>query len=364
MTHRSYSAWIVAASMLAALACEEKQQSDAKPAPSARADSGAPHAAGVDKNIAEAVAEVAGGTAPGMENAPPASGVFAPGTADKEIRMGDPPKIALGGKGDGPTARFGTVAPKKKFDAKVVVAVQMGPRSAMPTVEVSVSMDPPQAPAEGADKPAATETVLRVTGAKLPSDQPGELPPGLDKQISKVKGSKYHFQFGPNGGARLANIEVSKDADSGLVPVLAAAGEALSIAFAPYPAEPVGAGAFWMVTSRESFLGLDVVSYRMMKLQKVDGDHATLGVSTRYYVVSGQLGFPGLPPHTVAEYNQTGNGSIAVSVAQPSLVQGEDTDTLLANLSVAPKDVPQGMPPGQPLPLRFDIRTKFVMGGG
>ena len=366
MTKVWYSPLVLAAVVGAAPACEEKTSSDAKPASSAKADSGAPHGAGIDKNIAEAVAEVAGGTAPGSPNGPPESGVFAPGAADKEIRAGDPPKIALGGKGDGATVRFGAAGPpKKKFDAKVLVAVQMGPRSAMPTVEVSFSMEAPAAPpAEGAEKPLVADTVLRVSGVKLPADQPGELPPGLDKQIGKLRGSRVHFDFGANGGGRLTGMEIAKDADAGLIPVLSTAADTLSLAFSPYPAEPVGAGAFWMVTTRETFLGLDMVTYRMMKLQKVDGDRAVVAVTTKHYVVSGELGFPGLPHHKVVEFNETGNGSVMVPVAQPSFAQGEKTEALLANLAPSGQDVPQGLPPGQALPIHFELKTKFAAGGG
>jgi hypothetical protein len=126
----------------------------------------------------------------------------------------------------------------------------------------------------------------------------------------------------------------------------------------------VGAGAVWMVTSRESFIGLDVVVYRMMKLQKIDGERATIGVSTKHYVVSGQLGFPGLPAHQVAEFNQTGNATIVVPVAQPSLVQGENTEVLLANLNLNGKDAPQGMAQGQQVPIHFELRTKLNASGG
>src|SRR6185436_2066021 len=102
----------------------------------------------------------------------------------------------------------------KKLDAKVVVSVQMGPRSAMPTVELSVTQEASAAPESADDKPAGpTEMTLRVAGSKLASDQPGELPAGLEKEIGKLKGSKYHFVVGANGAGRLAGIDIPKEAD-------------------------------------------------------------------------------------------------------------------------------------------------------
>jgi hypothetical protein len=352
---------LLAALLAAAPACEEKSKSDAKPAPSAKTDGGAPHGGGVDKNIAQAVAEIAGGNGPGGSG-PPANGVFAPGAADKEIRAGDPPKLSVGGKGDGPTVSF-AVGSKKKLEARVVVSVQMGPRSALPTVELSISQEVAP-PAESEEKaPTVAETTLRVSGAKLSSEQPGELPPGLDKQISKLKGSKYHFVVAPNGAGRLVGIEVQKEADPGLATILETAGDTLSLAMLPYPTEPVGAGAFWMVASRGTFFGLDTVAYRMMKLQKIENDKATINVSTKHYVVSGQLGFPGLPPHKIGEFNQTGTGSLVVPVAQPSGVQGENSEVLLANLVSNGQASPQGIPAGQQLPIHFELRTKILAAG-
>ena len=354
----------VAATVVMVAACESKSHSEAKPAASAKADGGAPRAAGVDKNIAEAVAEVAGGKGPGASG-PPSTGVFAPGAADKEIRSGDPPMLALGGKGEGATVTFAAGPSKKKLEAKVVVSIQMGPRQAMPTVELAVTQEVPAAAESAGDKPVAAETVLRVSGAKLSSEQPGELPPGLDKEITKLKGSKYHFVVGSNGAGRLAGIDLPKDADSGFVTILETVGDTLSLTMLPFPTEPVGAGAFWMVTTRGSFFGLETVSYRMMKLQRIENDRATIAMSTKHYVVSGRIGLQGLPPHKVGEFNQTGNGTLVVPVAQPSVIQGENTEALLANLvSDGQAGQQGGIPPGQQLPIHFELRTKILPSGG
>jgi hypothetical protein len=354
---------LLGAILVAVAACEDKTHSEAKPASSAKADGGTPRSAGVDKNIAEAVAEVAGGKGPGGSG-PPANGVFAPGAADKEVRAGDPPTVALGGKGEGATVTFASGPPKKKLDAKIVVSVQMGPRSAMPTVELSVTQDANAAAEPAEDKPSGpAEMTLRVAGSKLASEQPGELPAGLDKEIGKLKGSKYHFVVGANGAGRLAGIDIPKEADPGLATILETAADTLSLAMLPYPTEPVGAGAFWMVKTRGSMFGIETVSYRMMKLQRVENDRATIAVNTKHYVVSGRLGFPGLPPHKIGEFNQTGNGTIVVPVAQPSSVQGENTEALLANLvSDGQAGGGQSIPPGQQLPIHFELRTKMVAG--
>jgi hypothetical protein len=338
--------------------CDDKQAQ--KKPEIEKSDGGPPHSSGVDKNIAEAVAAVAGGNGSPSASGPPASGVFAPGTADREIRAGDPPKLVVGGKGSGPTVQFVTGLPKsgKKLEGQVEVSVQTGPRSAMPTIDLLFSFESPPPNAGATEAPAGpVELVGRVLASRLAKDQPGELPPGLDQQIARARGSRVRFELGPNGTGRVAGVDVSKDFDESLGQVVRSASDGLSLAFLPYPAEPVGVGAFWMVTSRESFAGLDVVSYRMMKLDKIEGPRATITVNTKRYVAGGQLGFAGIPPHQIVEFTGTTTGQVVVPVSSPSALVGELADAIAAGL------VAQQSPQGQPgrLAIQLQIRTRFSL---
>jgi hypothetical protein len=365
MVTARHSPW-VGSFLIAALAlapgCEDKQVQ--KKSEIEKADGAAPRAAGVDKNIAEAVAAVAGGKAgPGAGSGPPESGVFAAGAAEHEIRPGEPPKLALGGKGSGATVQFLTAAPKsgKKLEGQIEVAVQTGPRSAMPTVDLLLSFEPaaPKAVAEGAP-PGPVELVGRVMAARLAKDQPGELPPGLDQQIARARGSRIRFELAPSGTGRVVGVEVSKDFDESLGQIVRSASDGLSLAFLPYPTEPVGVGAFWMVTSRESFAGLDVVSYRMMKLDRIDGPRATISVSTKRYVAGGQVGFAGIPPHKVVEFSGTTTGQVVVPVGNPAALQGELADAIVAN--IVAQQAPQAPPaPQARLSIHLEIRMRFAL---
>lgn len=347
--------------------CEDKQ---AQKKPEAeKSDGGPPHAAGVDRNIAEAVAAVAGGKgSPSGAGGPPESGVFAPGAAEHEIRPGEPPRVVLGGKGSGPTVQFVTGAPKsgKKLEGQVEVSIQTGPRSAMPTVDLLLSFEPSAPKAAPADAPpgstpgsppALSELIGKVTAARLAKEQPGELPPGLDQQIAKARGSRIHFELGPSGTGRVVGVEVAKEFDESLAQVVRSASDGLALAFLPYPTEPVGVGGFWMVTSRESFAGLDVVSYRMMKLEKIDGPRATILVNTKRYVAGGQVAFAGIPPHQVVEFQGTTTGQVVVPVTNPAALQGELADAIGAN--IVAQQSPQG-PPGR-LSIHLEIRTRFAL---
>jgi len=345
----------------AAAACD-KTENAATAEPKKAADAGAPHASGVEKDIVDAVNQVAGGSGtPGSPaNGPPPDGVFPPGAADHEIAPNALPKIAVGSKGSGPTIHFSAPKPDKKFAGKLIVGVQMGARSALPTVEFALSIEP-STPAESATSapPARTELVARVVSAKpaAAAQQPGDLPPGMDRLIAKMKGSRIHVEVGPDGGGRITSIESSKDAEEGLGESLRAASESLALVFLPYPSDPVGVGAYWMVTSRENYGGLDVVSYRMIKLQQIDGATATLGITTKRYVAGGQLAFGGIPPHHVVGFQGTATGSIAVPAADPEAINGQSQDSLLA--AALPN---AAGPNGQPLQAHLEFHSALAFG--
>ena len=78
-------------------------------------------------------------------------------------------------------------------------------------------------------------------------------------------------------------------------------------------AKPLGAGGYFMVTSRDDFLGLDLVTYRLVKVKSVTAEVATLDVSTKRYAASRTFDFPGLPPDiekTLAEFQSTSEGTV------------------------------------------------------
>lgn len=361
MTHRHpTSVWALVAAVAVSTGCEDKP-APKQESPSAKGDGGAERSAAVDKNIAEAVAAVAGGQPTGGALAgPPPTGVFPPGAADKEMKAGDPPRLTLGGKGSAPTVTFAAPARKagKKQEGTVEVAVQTGPQSALPTVDLKFSFEGATAPGAAADAPVS-QVDARVTAAKLAARQPGQLPPGLDAQIAKLKGSKIRFELQANGAGRALGVETPKEADPSLSQIARSAGDALFVEFMPYPAEPVGVGAYWMIASRESFLGLDVLAYRMVKLEKIEGDKVTLDVSTKRYAAGGHLGLEGLPPHDIAEFNGNTSGKVMVSARDPLAVQAQLTDVLLATLT------PQGGgPPGQRMGLQLQVQTAVDVGGG
>ncbi len=367
MAYRRSSFIGVALALLVSTACDKKEGTAATAETAKPSDGGVPHSSAEDKSIAEAVAQVAQGSGgPGTPaGGPPENGVFAPGVADREMRPGDLPKIAVGSKGSGPTVHLVGGIPKagKKFGARMQIALQMGPRAAMPTIELMFALDSPAASTDPAAPAGPSKVVARVVGAKpaAASEQPGELPPGTDKQIGKIKGSKVELDVGPNGGARVTAVTASPDMDEALGVLLRSASESLVLLFLPYPTDPVGADAYWMVTSRETFAGLDVLSYRMVKVASIEGDHASLGITTKRYVAGGQLGFQGIPPHHIEEFNGSATDQLIVTASDPTMLHADLDDQLLGNLTPDGQSAPPGQPGGH-MQVHLEFRSKVATG--
>ncbi|HEX3596503.1 MAG TPA: hypothetical protein VHU80_15440 [Polyangiaceae bacterium] len=341
----------------AATACEDKKA--AKPAEGG--DSGAPKAASHgDKSIVEALQ--AEGSAMAQQG-PPETGVFPPGGADRELKVGDPPKFSLGLKGQDPKVQLmpPPAKPAKKLEGKIEVSVQTGPRSAMPTVELTLVADPSDKPADPATAaPAVNEFIVKTMSSKLGADQPGQLPPGADKLIAKARGSRFTIQVLPGGSGKVTSVEPSKELDESLALVVRAASDAFTFAFGQYPTEPVGKDAFWMVTTREQYAGLDAVVYRMYKVVEAKPDHVMLDVQVKRLVSPGQLAMPGIPPHHVEQFNDTVTGRVEVLPSDTSNIHADLTDTIIAGLT--PEGAAAAQAQGQHMGIQMQIKTRVALG--
>lgn len=348
--------------LLPGLGCDEKPATHATAGADAGARSTSPV---VDPNIAAAVREVA--KAPLAETAgggsdvkePPPNGVFAAGEADKEMAPGSPPKLTLGTTGGTPKLALEGIVlePKKPRELAATVAVRTGPRAALPTIDLILKLkaEPPKKDDEGSG--AAGLAVLgRVESAKPSREQPGTLPAGVEEQIAKLVGSRLEYRLSENGALSSMSVHVPGGAEAALGRVVEGVGELASTLHVPFPAEPVGPGAYWMITSREQYIGLDVVAYRMFKVEDVSGSEATLSIATKRYVAGGQVTFPGLPKHEVDEFRGEGRGEIVVEPSR-GIVRARVQDTLLSNL--APEGDPQ-----RRITIQLDVTSTVTLPSG
>ncbi|MBM4362230.1 MAG: hypothetical protein FJ104_06080, partial [Deltaproteobacteria bacterium] len=258
---------------------------------------------------------------------------------------------------------FAAAGPRagKKPTGTVELAIQTGPRSALPTIELSFALEP-----EGktdADLRGPSEVVARAVSAKLAKTQPGALPPGLDAEVAKLKGGRLRWLVAPSGAGRLIAAELPASVEPSLGQVLGSAGDALSLVFTPYPTEPVGVGAYWMVTSRDRYAGLDVVAYRMVKVEASDASGVTLSVNTRRFAAGGSFALPGIPPHRVEQFQGNTSARLLVNPAEPSSLRGEAQDVIgvgMVTTEAMPRPGAPPAPAGEKIGLELRIRAALA----
>lgn len=309
------------------------QKDEPKPE-AARKDAEAPAKVdAIDPDLAQAVAAAsaapARGTVPGQaEGGPPPDGVFGPGMADKEAPKGGAPKITLGGEGSEPRQKLGPGKPTK-LTGTIQVALQSDPRQGAIPVLISLAVEPKKA--EGKDAPeGAQQVVVRVTGAKV--DAPG-VPKEMDDQVAKVKGSKLEYTLSPNGTPGPLKVTATKGAPEDFLRSLSDALVLLSI---PYPDKPLGAGGFFMVTSRDELMGMDLVTYRMVKVKEVTPESVTLDVNTKRYSASRTLELPGMPPEmdkNLFQFEAMSEGTVRLPLGAVLPTQGEINSVLAAQFA-------------------------------
>jgi hypothetical protein len=320
------------------LGCEKTEQH--------RDDSAAASDAGVSKvsdepDLDKAVANV-GAAQPmaagnGAADGPPPNGIFSPGGADKAMAKGSAATLTLGGDGSAPRVQLGPAAkPGTKRSGSIEVATQADPRQGAIPISLSLSIEALKSKTDSdAGAPSATQMVARVTGASI--NAPG-VPPDVAAGVAKLKGSHIDYQVSPDGAGSNFRFEAAKGADPVFRDAVRSLSDTLTLLVLPFPTKPVGVGAFWMVTTRDLVMGLDVVTYRLIKVEKVEGTLATLSVNTKRYAASPAFDIEGLPPevpHVMAEFHAGGDGSLTVSAGE-AFPKGGQLDSVVAAALGAP----------------------------
>ncbi len=323
---------------LAALGCQKTEPKEETKRPDA--DAGTKVEA-IDPDLAQAVAQASvgvpsRGAAPAqVEGGPPPDGVFAPGGADKELARGAMPKITLGSEGSAPKAQLGPGKNPAKLSGTIQIALQSDPRQGAIPVLLTLSFEPKklEAPAEGDKAAAVSQPVLvKVTAAKIDAPQ---VPKEVDEQVAKLKGSKLEYSILPGGAGAGFRFDVPKGVPPDFRDMIRSLSDAISLLTIPFPDKPLGAGGYFMVTSRDDFLGLDLVSYRLIKVKQVTPEGATLDVSTKRYAATRSFDFPGLPPEiekNLAEFQATSEGTVELPSGALLPTKGQVSSVFAAQL--------------------------------
>jgi hypothetical protein len=334
-----------------AFGCDKKEKQRDSEGDNSASDAGAskenklgadePDLAKAMGSVAAARANPAAGTAGG----PPPTGIFGPGEADKAAAKGAPASLTVGSDGSEPRVLLGApLKPGIKRAGTIDVATQSDPQQGAIPIQFAVTFESLKPKAEGEVKPKAegeaaaatlTQIVVKVMGAKI--NAPG-VPADLANAVSKLKGSRVEYQVGADGTAVNLRNEIPKGVDAGFRDPVQALSDLLVGVALPFPSKPVGLGGYWMVTSRDAVMGLDVVTYRLVKVEKIEGTSVSLSVNTKRYAASPAFELEGLPPdapRVMAEFRAAGEGKISVAVGDALPKEGELQSMIGAALGAA-----------------------------
>ncbi|MEO8182271.1 MAG: hypothetical protein ABI895_25830 [Deltaproteobacteria bacterium] len=314
----------------------------------------------IDRKIASAMAAMrseAREGSTGAQGTPPPNGILGPEGALRELPPGTSAQIVLGAEGAAPRVRLGV---QRAIGAGPSGTLQLSYRSGgsvMPTVDLDfkakTSAESVAGAAAGAAPSAPLATRFGFVDARPAADQPGRLPENARAEIAKLKGSWVDFVSAPEGGVLSQRFAVAGN-NPVLQPLVQGSAVALSALELPYPTAPVGVGAYWMVKSRETAEGADVLAYRMVRLTELSQNVAHLTVSTRRYLITPQLTLQGLPAHHVRQFQSEGTAQLILPVgaAYPTSAEIKDQFTSL----VSPDERP-----AQAMPVQSELTAKLTL---
>lgn len=345
----------IAGSLL--VGCKKETPASTAPEPAKSAESDPVKA--LDPDLAQAVAQASAtpkaGGRPGaraQDGGPPPNGIFPPGAADREAKRGAPPKITLGSEGATPRQTLSLVPkPGTRVTGKAMVELQHDPRQGGLPVELGVVFEAQQPKGAGGGgagaEAAAIPVVVRVTSAKVAI--PGA-PAELEREVATLAGARVSYQIAPNGAGSGYETQLGGRGDARLGDLLRSFADSIAVATIPFPDKPVGAGAYWMVASREGAFGLDLVSYRLVTVEQISAESVTLRVDTKRYSAVPTLELAGLPadaPRTLVEFQSAGEGKVELVPGTAFAKRSEQSSLLAAGLGA----------PGQPRGM-LEIRTR------
>jgi hypothetical protein len=291
--------------------------------------------------------QAAGAKAPG--DGPPETGIFPPGGADKAQAPGAPAKVEVLGEGADPKVMLVT-APPSEQQVRVLAGYRMGQQGSLPAFDFGLAIKAEKPKKD--EKADATPVVVKVASVAIPGAA-GKLPKELSDGLDKLKGGEIRYKLTADGAMLDISTSVPKDKDKSPNPEvaplldLAMRGllEAVTLVTVPLPKKPVGVGGYWIATDRGTSFGIDVVRYRVFKVQKIDKDQATLTVDTRQYAVKDEIDLGAIAQNQkiVADrFDSQGKGTISWVSSQIVPTTSEMSQRTTATFGGGPKGQPKG----------------------
>ncbi|HXN32285.1 MAG TPA: hypothetical protein VN894_10505 [Polyangiaceae bacterium] len=346
------------------VACEEKKPSSQAPLPDANA--GTDKYATADPKLAK-VLQGATAAAAASDKGPPPGGIFAAGVADQRHPKGSPTHVELVAEGSEPRVSLLPAAEASPDSARtssygpalLELAMQMGPRVAMPTIDFGFALGPAKK-----DDGGAEWLVADVKKAVPSRQQLGQLPPGMDKDVSSLTGTSVRIKITPDGCESDMQMQLSKAAHTELDRVAMGAAEALVLATVPLPAKPVGVGAQWIAETRMALSGIDVIAYRAYRVKALEGDRLRLALDVKAYAASKEAPLQGVPKGATLEEFETESGGEIDLVRGETLARKSEMKERVIMVFQAPGASPSaaGQPPGGMMTAQLQTQATLVRG--
>lgn len=299
-------------------------------------------------------------TAPAGQ-APPPNGVFGPGEADKAHPPGAPATVEVIDKGAEPRQVLRPGGLSDKETVQVLIGLRGG-GAVFPNVVYTLELAKPKAGKDEAKEegePTGPEPLsMTIKAVALAKEQPGQLPPDLDKEIQKVKGSRIETKVLPSGALLGTQISYGEEMkDQALRPLVDSIGDVMSYFFSPYPEEPIGKGGYWISHDRLSIQGLELVRYRVTKVEEMKGDELLLSVQLRHYLAGGDISAlvgkdqPGI---VAGAFDSTGQAQLTRKQKGLVPITGEMRSPYTIVITMA------NNPQAQAQPVQFEVHSRLM----
>jgi hypothetical protein len=331
---------------LSSAACDEKKTSDTTP--SLDASAGTDKYATADPKLERALQAAASASA-GNDNGPPPNGIFAPGVADRRHPKGGPTTVETLSDGTEPRIALNEGAPdavraSSYGPAALELGMQMGPRAAVPTVDLGLLIGPAKKDDGGSDW-----LVAELKKASPAKEQFGELPPGTDKAIATLEGSLLRIKLATDGGESDVQMTLGKQAIAELGRLAQNAVEALAFATVPLPSKPVGVGAQWIAESRMPLSGLDVIAYRAFRVKTIDGNRVHVSLDVKAYATTSDTVMPEVPKGaTLQQVDAQAQGELELVRGEVLARKADVQQRVVMVFTAPPGTQPPPTQPGQP----------------
>jgi hypothetical protein len=346
-------------------ACDEKKTASETSSPDANA--GTDKYATADPKLSKALQATTSASA-GNDKGPPPGGIFPPGAADQRHPKGSPTHVELVVEGSEP--RVDLLPPASASDssrassygpALLKLALQMGPRVAMPTTDFGFALGPAKKEEGGAEW-----LVAEVRKAAPDREQLGQLPPGVDKEIASLVGTSVRIKMTPDGLESDVQTQLGKAAHTELERLAQSAAEALVFATVPLPPKPVGAGAQWIAETRMPLSGLDVIAYRAYRLKDIDGERVHLALDVKAYAAGKEVLLPGVPKGATLEQFESQSGGELELLRGEALARRSEMQQRIVMVFQAPGGAQAPAAAGQPqsnmMSAQFQSQATLVRG--